>query len=195
MKKRNLIILSCLFILCSCSSKLPTQEEMKRDIKSNLIEKYATSTERDKAEQKKRLAKAFSQSEIDDMELVFDWDGWLKNYEVKINNMNFTIQTKRNGDVLNGRVLTINEYGSEVETTFLYIRTQKGWEFSDAKELKTIKMSDKEKLQKLQGAIAIYYANNDGKYPKKLEDLVPKYINEIPGGDWEYNSKTGMTKN
>lgn len=45
-------------------------------------------------------------------------------------------------------------------------------------------------LGALRSAISIYYGS-EGFYPLRLCTLVPKYIQEIPPGDWKYNPKTG----
>lgn len=47
------------------------------------------------------------------------------------------------------------------------------------------------KLGEIRSAITIYYGEMEGVYPQSLDALIPKYIDYIPAGDWEYNSKTG----
>lgn len=49
------------------------------------------------------------------------------------------------------------------------------------------------KLGAIRSAVTIYYADNE-KWPDRLEDLSPLYINGVPSpieGSWEYNRKDG----
>jgi hypothetical protein len=46
----------------------------------------------------------------------------------------------------------------------------------------------------LRSALAIYWGDNQGEWPKSLEELVPLYIERIPSpieGFWEYNPQNG----
>lgn len=60
------------------------------------------------------------------------------------------------------------------------------------RQLQQAQRSERKNLEKLRSAVAAYHRDN-GVYPPCLceEDLVPKYIDEIPGDDWTYDSATG----
>ena len=46
-------------------------------------------------------------------------------------------------------------------------------------------------LSALRVAIFNYYGDTEGELPSSLEELVPKYIDRIPAGDWGYRSTDG----
>lgn len=46
-------------------------------------------------------------------------------------------------------------------------------------------------LGKIRSAVIRYYSDAVGKYPPSLDALVPKYIDRIPDGNWEYDPATG----
>ncbi|MEK7448539.1 MAG: hypothetical protein AAB019_03540 [Planctomycetota bacterium] len=46
----------------------------------------------------------------------------------------------------------------------------------------------------LEIVIGIHYDSTGGKYPSSLSELVPKYLDSLPKGDWEYNPKTGEVR-
>jgi len=68
-------------------------------------------------------------------------------------------------------------------------------------------MRTKENLRSIRNALEVFYNDFDGKWPKDLEELVPKYIREIPqetvsgsnrvryyfegSGGWFYDTSTG----
>lgn len=43
-------------------------------------------------------------------------------------------------------------------------------------------------LGRIRTAISIYYGENEGSNPARLEDLVPKYLHGIPPGNWDYSN-------
>lgn len=60
------------------------------------------------------------------------------------------------------------------------------------RQLQRAQRLERENLEKLRSAVAAHH-RAQGVYPPCLceEDLVPKYIDEIPQGDWVYDSETG----
>jgi len=51
--------------------------------------------------------------------------------------------------------------------------------------------TDLNNLGAIRSAISLYFADTKGKFPPSLNDLVPKFLKNVPEGNWNYNPQTG----
>ena len=83
---------------------------------------------------------------------------------------------------------------SSLKELYFYDKKRVPKYFSDGRNFILDKKTKKE-LQELRSALNVYFAVNDGTYPRTLKELVPHYYkSKINESEWDYDPNTGEIK-